>query len=39
MNNMIENPNILLSADATYTIGAMDGKEWENPNAVDAILK
>jgi len=39
MNNVIENPNILLSVDATYTIGAMDGKEWENPNVVDAVLK
>jgi len=39
MNNVIENPNILLSVDATYTIGAMDGKEWENTNVVDAVLK
>jgi len=35
----IQTFSYLLSADATYTIGAMDGKEWENPNAVDAILK
>jgi hypothetical protein len=39
MNSVIENPEIILSADATYTTGAMDGKEWEKPDIVDAILK
>jgi hypothetical protein len=28
-----------LSAYATFTTGAMDGKEWEKPGVVDAILK
>jgi hypothetical protein len=25
--------------NVTYTTGAMDGKEWEKPDVVDAILK
>ena len=39
MNKVIENPDILLSPDSSYTTGAMDGKEWEKPNVVDTILK
>jgi len=39
MINVIENPSILISADATYTTGAMDGKEWEKPDVVEAISK
>jgi hypothetical protein len=39
MKKVIENPDILLSADATYTTGAMDGKKWERPEVVDTILK
>ena len=39
MDKVIENPNIILSADANFATGAMDGKEWEKPDIVDAILK
>jgi hypothetical protein len=30
---------ILVSSDATFLTGAMDGKPWENPGAVTTILK
>ena len=39
MDKVIDNPDILLSVDATYTTGAMDGKEWEKPNIMATILK
>jgi hypothetical protein len=39
IEKIIANPGLLVSADATYTTGAMDGWEWETPDAVAAILK
>ena len=39
MDKVISNPDILLSVDATYTTGAMDGQEWEKPNIMATILK
>jgi hypothetical protein len=39
MEAIIENPDILLSLDATFVTGSMDGKQWENPGVVEVILK
>ena len=39
IDKVIANPDLLVSANSTYVTGAMDGKEWETPNAVAAILK
>jgi hypothetical protein len=39
IEKVIENPQILVSSDATFLAGAMDGKPWENPGAVTTILK
>jgi hypothetical protein len=39
INEIISNPELLKSANATYTTGAIDSKEWETPDAVAAILK
>jgi hypothetical protein len=39
IDKIISHPELLMSANATYTTGAMDGKEWETPDAVAAILK
>jgi hypothetical protein len=39
IDKIISNPELLTSANATYTTGAMDGKEWETPDAVAAILE
>jgi len=36
---IIESPDILISPNATFVAGSMDGKQWENPGAVEAILK
>jgi hypothetical protein len=38
MEKVIADPDILISENATYTTGAMDGEEWENPAAVKAVL-
>ena len=34
---IIENPDLLLNPDATYTSGALYGKPWERPEAFYAI--
>ena len=39
IDKAIVNPDILVSLNATYTTGAIDGFEWETPYAVAAILK
>lgn len=39
IEKVIENPNLLLSKDTTYETGSMDGKEWERPGAVKAVLE
>ena len=36
---IIRKPKLLISKDASYVTGAMDGKCWEHPEAVKAILK
>ena len=39
IEGIIADPDLLVSKNATYTTGAMDGKCWESPEAVKAILK
>ena len=39
IDKVIANPDLLVSVNATYATGAMDGFEWETPDAVAAILK
>jgi hypothetical protein len=39
LQKIIDNPGILVSANATYTTGALDGKEWEKQDVVKAILE
>ncbi|KAF7966578.1 hypothetical protein HWV62_37835 [Athelia sp. TMB] len=38
-HTIIDNPSLLLSPDSSYVTGAMDGKQWERPEAVYAILR
>jgi hypothetical protein len=35
---IIANPNLLISATTSYETGSMDGKIWERPDAVYAVL-
>jgi hypothetical protein len=39
LNKIIQNPSILISPEATYEFGFMDGKPWHNADAVDAVYK
>ena len=39
MEKIIETPSLLISVDATYKTGTMDGTEWERPAAVEKILE
>jgi DNA-binding phage protein len=39
MERIIENPSLLVSADAVHTTGTVDGTEWERPTAVAKILE
>jgi hypothetical protein len=36
---VIEKPELLISPNASFTTGTMDGRKWYNPDAMDAILK
>lgn len=37
LRRIIANPELLLAIDATYVTGALDGKQWENPDVMKAI--
>ncbi|KAJ7200031.1 hypothetical protein GGX14DRAFT_572464 [Mycena pura] len=37
IDELIEHPELLLAADASYEAGAMDGKVWERPEAFYAV--
>ena len=39
LKKVIQDPSILLSSEASYELGSMDGKLWQNPDAVDAVHK
>jgi hypothetical protein len=39
ISKIIADPSILLASTVTSASGAMDGKEWENPGVITAILK
>ena len=39
IEKIIENPSLLVSADATHKTGTMDGTQWERPTAVKKILE
>jgi hypothetical protein len=36
---IIENPHLLISPNASFKLGALDGQEWQNPGAVEAVHK
>ena len=39
IQKLIDNPELLLSSHASFVDAAIDGKEWERPDAVAAILE
>lgn len=39
VKKVIENPELLVSEDATHVDGSLDGLKWDNPSAVAAVLK
>jgi hypothetical protein len=39
LQKIIQDPSILLASEATYELGAMDGKSWYNPAAIHAVHK
>lgn len=39
IEKIIEYPQLLISKDATYKSGALDGKMWNRPDAVAAVLE
>jgi len=39
MEKIIENPDIILSPNATFVTASMNGKWWQNSGAVETILK
>lgn len=39
MEKIMENPKLLISKDATYKTGTLDGKMWNRPGAVAAVLE
>jgi len=38
MNKIINNPNILVSADSSFKTATLDGEEWQNPAVVQKIF-
>ncbi|KAG1852244.1 hypothetical protein DFJ58DRAFT_841904, partial [Suillus subalutaceus] len=36
---IIENPHLLISPNASFKLGALDGQEWQNPGAIEAVHK
>jgi len=36
---VIETPEILITPDATAVEGSMDGKDWDNPQAMEAVFR
>ncbi len=39
MRKIIDNPNILVGADASFKTATLDGEEWQNPAVVQKILE
>ena len=39
IQNVIDNPDLLLALTCNWTTGARDGKEWERPEVITAILE
>jgi len=39
VSKVIETPEILISPDATAVEGSMDGKDWDNPQAMEAVFR
>jgi hypothetical protein len=39
IQNVIDNPDLLLAPTCNWITGAMDGKEWEYPEVIAAIFK
>lgn len=39
IQKLIDNPELLLSSKGDYHAAAFDGKPWEQPKVVDAMLK
>jgi hypothetical protein len=39
MDKVIADPGIILPPHGSYQLGAMDGKPWETPDAVEAVYK
>lgn len=36
---LIENPDLLVSEEVSHVNGTLDGREWDNPNAIKAVLE
>ncbi|KAJ7623104.1 hypothetical protein DFH06DRAFT_1340416 [Mycena polygramma] len=36
---IIENPDTIISADISHVTASLDGKEWEDPAAMEAVIK
>lgn len=39
IEKILENPELLVSPDASHVTGSLDGKEWEDPEAVKAVFE
>ncbi|KAJ7029252.1 hypothetical protein C8F04DRAFT_905970, partial [Mycena alexandri] len=39
IEEIIENPDVLVSADISHVTASLDGQEWEDPAAIDAVLR
>ncbi|KAF8801016.1 hypothetical protein BYT27DRAFT_7216447 [Phlegmacium glaucopus] len=39
MQDLIDNPDLLIGSDATHITGSLDGEEWQNPKVMAAIME
>jgi hypothetical protein len=39
IERIIENPDLIISADISHVTASLDGQEWEDPDAIKAVLK
>ncbi|KAJ6483549.1 hypothetical protein C8R47DRAFT_1048987 [Mycena vitilis] len=39
IEHIIENPDLVISADISYLTASLDGQEWQDPAAVEAVIK
>jgi len=39
ITKLIENPELLISEDLSHVDSTLDGRDWDNPDAIDAVLK